>query len=366
MKTNDLESRREHYFKLSSEIAQIDDTRLRAVFDAAEPTNGWGRNHVLEVGGEKVFVKRVPLTDLEYENGFSTRNLYSLPAYYNYGVGSAGFGVFRELVANIKVTNWVLGGEIETFPLMYHYRICRASGANGPVDLERHEGYVKYWNGNENIGRYILDRASARYEMVLFIEYVPAVLHGWLKEHAERTEDVLGQLVSTIDFLRAKGLIHFDAHFQNILVDEDRPYLTDFGLVLDESFELGEDEQELFRTHSNYDYAQIFASFDYVVEHRYDALSPEEKLKVDTLVGLDETVTGNQRRKILVDNVGELQAKSAIGLDDGYVAALTRYRAAGTRMRAFFSELQGSDAKDAAFPEAELSEALKLAGISAA
>jgi len=315
MKTNDLESRRKRYFKLSSEIAQVDDASLRSIFDTTEPTNGWGKNHVLEVGGDKVFVKRVPLTDLEYENRYSTRNLYSLPAYYNYGVGSAGFGPFRELVANIKTTNWVLSGEIETFPLLYHHRICKSSGAKTPVDLERHNRYVKYWNGNENIDRYVLDRASAGHEMVLFLEYVPDVLHGWLKDRTERTGDVVDHLIQTVDFLREKGLIHFDAHFHNILVDEDRPYLTDFGLVLDKRFVLGEDEKELFRTHLSYDYAEIFAYLDYILDHRYQALSADEKLEIDTLLGLDEAATADEKRMALGDNIIELQAKGALSVD---------------------------------------------------
>ena len=57
-----------------------------------------------------MFVKRVPVTDLEYENMFSTRNLYDIPTYYNYGFGSAGFGVYRELVTHVKASNWVLAG----------------------------------------------------------------------------------------------------------------------------------------------------------------------------------------------------------------------------------------------------------------
>lgn len=82
------------------------------------------------MGSEKVFVKRIPLTDLGHENPFSARNLYSLPTFYNYGVGSAGFGAFRELFAHAKTTNWVLAGEIETFPLLSHYRIRRPSLAS--------------------------------------------------------------------------------------------------------------------------------------------------------------------------------------------------------------------------------------------
>src|SRR5262245_26867743 len=120
MADNLLERRRKLYFALSSQIAQIDNARLRSLFDESEPFNNWGRNQVIDIGRSKVFVKRVPVTDVEYENMFSTRNLYDLPTFYNYGLGSVGLGVFRELVTHIKTTNWVLDGAIGTFPLMYH------------------------------------------------------------------------------------------------------------------------------------------------------------------------------------------------------------------------------------------------------
>src|SRR3954447_4534447 len=140
MARNSIESRRERYFKLSSQIAQIDNVELISLFGSGPSSEGWGRNHTLEIGRSKVFVKRVPVTDLEYENLFSTRNLYELPTYYNYGVGSAGFGVFRELLAHIKTTNWVLEGAIASFPLLYHYRIIPCLGERPEVDMEQHQG----------------------------------------------------------------------------------------------------------------------------------------------------------------------------------------------------------------------------------
>jgi hypothetical protein len=169
MANNDLRARRARYFKLNTQIAQLDTAQLCALFDAAAEQHGWGRNHTLTIGQSKIFVKRLPITEIEYNNQFSTTNLYNLPMYYHYGVGSAGFGVYRELVANIKITNWVLQGAVANFPLLYHYRIIPFSGARPDIDMERHSRYVEYWNNNANIGKYLLDRASAPYELALFI-----------------------------------------------------------------------------------------------------------------------------------------------------------------------------------------------------
>ena len=83
MVDNQLQRRRKLYFDLSSQIAQIDNARLRSLYDNNEPHNGWGKHHVIDLGRSKVFVKRVLVTDIEYDNMFSTRNLYELPTYYN-------------------------------------------------------------------------------------------------------------------------------------------------------------------------------------------------------------------------------------------------------------------------------------------
>ncbi len=151
--TEFLKTRQEKYFKLSSEIAQLDNFQLVELFGKKRESGGWQNNQVLEIGGEKVFVKRVPLTDLEAENPFSAKNHYDMPPYYHYGVGSAGFGVFRELIANIKTANWVLSGEIESFPLLFHYRILPVSERGEVADDEQDRKYVEYWGGNENIGK---------------------------------------------------------------------------------------------------------------------------------------------------------------------------------------------------------------------
>ena len=181
-----LDLRRKTYFKLSSDIAQMENAQLRALFESSETIGGWGKHQTVQIGETDVFVKRVQVTDLEYEAAFSTRNLYDLPLFYNYGVGSAGFGVFRELAMHVKTTNWVLAGEIANFPLMYHYRIMPRSSEGAQVNEEQLAGYVKYWGGNENVGRYWSDRVHASHEMVIFLEHFPHVLQPWLIEHQEQ------------------------------------------------------------------------------------------------------------------------------------------------------------------------------------
>ena len=179
-----LKTRRDTYYKLNTHLAHVDNEQLNSLFDDVDKTGGRGTNSIIKLGKSKVFVKRIPVTEIEYNHMFSTKNLYSLPTYYNYGVGSAGFGVFRELVTHIKTTNWVLEGSIENFPLMYDYRIVPRSGKNAEMDMKEHTEYVEYWNSNKNIGKYIIDRINAKYETVLFLEYIPYMLWSWFGTRA--------------------------------------------------------------------------------------------------------------------------------------------------------------------------------------
>jgi hypothetical protein len=75
---NSLKLRRKQYFQLSSQIAQLNNIQLRSLFDIGEsdePSTIWGTHHTIALGQSKIFVKRIPVTNLEHDNLFSTRNL---------------------------------------------------------------------------------------------------------------------------------------------------------------------------------------------------------------------------------------------------------------------------------------------------
>jgi serine/threonine protein kinase len=363
MAKNRIELRRQRYFKLGSLIAQMDNAQLRSLFEASESRAGWGRNHTIDLGSSKVFVKRVPVTDAEHDNFFSTKNLYRLPTYYNYGVSSAGFGVFRELVAHIKTTNWVLDGQIETFPLMYHHRLIPFSGKRAEVDHERHKSYVEYWGGDENIARYRLDRASANHELVLFLEYVPHVLRSWLPENPGRVHAVLDDLCATIDFLRKNEVIHFDAHFGNILTDGERTYLTDFGLVLDKTYILAEDEKAFFKANTYYDYGEVLSCLDTVLYRAYEVLPETDKCRLKGKCGIEEHAQDHELMPVILDNIEESDVAGMMKLDKSYVTCVVRYRSIIALMRDFYSRLRRNNKKDTKLPHAKLRRLLKEAGV---
>jgi hypothetical protein len=362
MTTYDLPARRARYFALSSQIAHLDNAHLRGLFDTSEATRGWGRNHVLDIGQTKVFVKRVPLTELEHENLFSTKNLYELPTYYNYGVGSAGFGAFRELVANIKTTNWVLEGATSFFPLLYHYRIIPFSNEQTDADRQWLQGYVEYWNSNENIGNYIRARAGAPYELALFIEHMPYSVEPWLREHPAKIGQALEDLRDAATFLRENGVVHFDANFDNVLSDGEHAYLTDFGLVLDERFSLSQDEALFLKQGAEYDYAEILGSLGFFLFDVFRALPDADRQKVMAKYGVADEMHGAMQTSILLRNIEEIAAEGILTLDPSLLAIAVKYRDIIVLFLDFFASMRGNKQKDTPFPYAQLSQLLRETG----
>ncbi len=371
MDNHHIELRSKRYWELSSQIAQLDNGQLRslfACFESNESSTGWGMNHTIVLGQSQVFVKRLPVTNIEYDNLFSTRNLYDLPIYCNYGIGpvaSTGFGVFRELCTHIKTTNWVLEGAISTFPLMYHYRIIPFFGQRANVDKSRLKGYVEYWGNSENAGKYVLDRAIANYELVLFLEYIPHVLETWLRENPNKLQQSLDDLRTTIDFLRIKGIIHFDTHFRNILTDGEQTYLTDFGLVLDKSFALTKEEESFFEQNIFYDYGEVLRNLRHLIRPSFDSCSENDKRRIMEKYGIKAGLKNHELVSILLDNIEQIHADGDIKLDDFYVASIIKYRSIIALMHDFFADMWENNKKDTKLPHAELQMLLKETGFAA-
>ncbi|MEU0936363.1 serine/threonine-protein kinase [Embleya sp. NPDC005971] len=256
------------YGAVSTQLSLLSDHRLGEVVAAATPLGSGigGRSAELHVDGTRVFVKRVPLTDTELrpENVRSTANVFGLPMYYQYGIGSAGFGAWRELAVHTMTTNWVLGDEYAGFPLMYHWRVLRDSAPEGFTDeFGGLEGAVAHWEGSPAVRRRLEAIGRSSSSLVLFLEYVPHTLGTWLAEHretavAEGEEGSLGlrveeALASGAAFMGSRGLVHFDAHFDNILTDGHRLYFADFGLALSSRFDLSADQATFLSQHLAYD-----------------------------------------------------------------------------------------------------------------
>ncbi|HIK14693.1 MAG TPA: protein kinase [Leptolyngbyaceae cyanobacterium M33_DOE_097] len=352
MTNNSLELRRQKYFEISSLISQLDHKTLNSLFDQSESnesSTGWGMNHMLVFGESKVFVKRVPLTDVEYKNLFSTKNLYHLPAGCSYGINSTGLGVFRELITHLKTSQWVLEGAIANFPLMYHYRILPSIQECTALEID-----IERWGNHANIKKYALDRVNARYELVLFLEHIPYVLETWLQENPSQLQKALNDIWRAIAFLRTKEIIHFDAHFRNILTDGEQVYLTDFGLALDKSFALTEEEEIFFEQNSLYDYGEVLRNLGHLIRSPYNACSENDKYRIMKKYGFKDGLQPYEVGAILLDNIQQIQADGDLVLDEFYVSSIVKYRAIIALMQGFFAEMWENDQKDTLFPHAKL------------
>lgn len=363
MADNRLQQRQELYFKLSTCIAQISNAELRRRFGGDASASSWGGNNVLDVDGEKVFVKRVPITELEYDDMFSTRNVFELPMFYNYPLNSAGLGVFRELLMHVKTTNWVLDGSMPYFPMMYHYRIVRREGKQEEVASEKLARYVEYWGGSESVGRYIRSRERATHEVLLFLEHFPySNVEEWMRTQPSKVGVVLDEMRSAIAFLLEHGIIHFDPHFYNIVTDGEHAYLTDFGLALDREFDLSREEVEFFGKNTSFDYGYLLLSLMFPLSSMYRELTDGDKQRLfEELGGVGETAW-DKVSNLILDNAERLIGSELLPLNADYAAVLVKYRSVIRLFTGFFQGMRANNRKDDEFPDDELWRLLRETG----
>jgi len=260
------ETRLARYADVSTALALLSDERLRERVEEAEvlSTGIGGTTSFIQLEDTSVFVKIVPLTELEKrtQNIMSTGNVFKLPPFCHYGIGSPGGGVWREVAAHTMTTNWVLANQCESFPMMYHWRVLHRPKRCIPISEELSDvsRMVEFW-GSQTVRDRIEAIEQSVDSVVLFCEYIPHNLHDWLAEQVAIGEDqatsalsmVDSNLRSAVSFMNANGLLHFDVHFRNVLTDGYRVYISDFGLATSSRFELSDCESEFFELNKAHD-----------------------------------------------------------------------------------------------------------------
>ena len=249
--------RRLRHDRTSAWLTACGDEELAAVLRAA-PTHAVGVGggcSVLDVDGVPVFAKRIPLTDRELAHPHSTANLFDLPTCCQYGMyrlAGPSFGAWRELRANLSVTEGVLAGEAESFPLLYHWRVLPG---RAPVAAEQRDidAVVAQFGGAPAVRIRLEELAAATSSLVLFLEYVPHPLLDRLTDPAGQAETLERQLFEMVAFLRSRELLHLDGHFGNVRADEERIYLVDFGLATSPRFDLSKAERDFVARHVGHD-----------------------------------------------------------------------------------------------------------------
>lgn len=241
--------------RLSARLAACDDAELAALVAGGRggSVGVGGGSVVVEVDGTPVFAKRIPLTDRELARPHSTANAFDLPLFCQYGIGGPGFSAWRELAANLTVTEAVLAGRTESFPLLHHWRTLpgRPPVAAEHADID---AVVAALDDHPAVRARLAALAAASHSLVLCCEYIPHPVTEWLlDEPASKAESVEQQLTGITDFLRTSELLHMDGHFGNMRTDGTRLFLADFGLATSPRFDLTPAEHDFARRNASHD-----------------------------------------------------------------------------------------------------------------
>lgn len=203
-------------------------------------------------------------------------------------MGSAGFSVWREVSAHMMSTNWVLSNKTQNFPLVYHWRILDTSEVNEPLDEGEWKNYVEYWDGSIEVGERVRANHNASAYIALFIEYYPMTLNKWLTTKLSEgstaidkaIEMVEKELLETTFFMNTNEMLHFNAHFHNILTDGQEIYFSDFGLATSLQFSLSNEELQFYINHQNYDRCYVATALtNWIVSRCFEKERREEVLK---------------------------------------------------------------------------------------
>lgn len=313
MKT--LSKRTEKYTIVSNTLSCMSNQQLQAVLSTGKEihTGIGGTSVQIDIENIPVFVKRVPITELELkpDNFMSTANIFKLPMCYQYGIGSAGFSAWRELAAHIMTTNWVISGKCSNFPIMYSSRIIPNSLNKTDLSYwESTEKYLDYWENNKHIKERIYSLNSTNASVLLFLEHFPKNLHQHLKEVLSAELDSINYLEklnksfgTVLEFMHENSFLHMNAHFHNILADEDDIYLSDFGLALSKKFDLSMTEHNFVKDHENYDRCSYSVNLLHGVLTAYAGKDNWDKTLSDYLA--------NKHSIKLPDKINEILSKNA-------------------------------------------------------
>lgn len=290
-----------------------------------------GTTGVVSVGGIPVFLKALPLTEMEgtRENRGSTGNLFRLPPHCHFGIGSPGFGAWRELAAQVASTRWVLDGQCENFPLTYHWRVLPIPAFLGsaPEELANADRMVAFWENSTAVRARLAAVMSARNSLVMFCEYMPHPLSPCLEAQVRAGPAASAAALSMVDqglrgtvaFLHTSGWTHFDAHFGNVLTDGRAVYLADFGLALSAGFAVDEAERAFLRATDTYDLC-------YIVMEMVNFVARE--------------VAGHGVRQARIDFVRACaEARNAGGLQGVAATLVARYAPIALEMNEFYGAL---------------------------
>jgi hypothetical protein len=336
------------WWRVQALLTSLDDTELAELLRTASEvgTGIGGKTLRLVVDGTTVFVKAVSLTAAETraDNLRSTANLFGLPTFCQYNVGSPGINAWRELEALERTTRWVLDGDAAGFPLLYHWRLLTGDPPPSEPEHADVDEAVAYWHGAESVGRRLAAIRASTTALLLFLEHQPHQLDTWLRDRieeggaaaAEAIEMVDDTLLTPVVWMNQQGLFHFDSHLANLLTDGRQVLVTDFGLATARDFALDDGERRFLDQHRLHDPAYTATKF--------------VNLLVTELTGITDP---RARNAFIAEHAS---GRAPGGLPPAAEAIVHRYAPVAEIINAVYWQLF-TERRDIEFPTAELERA---------
>jgi len=301
-KMSDIELRKSKYNTLNEKLSYLSNGSIKKIISLKkiEEFKKWGLNKIVTFNKQKIFIKVIPIAKLfaKDENHLNSANLYKIPAFYNYGFGSAGINPWREVLLHVKTTNYVLTDKCHNFPLLYHYRIIEDNN-NDNIQAGMSERLLNRWDHNKNIIKYLKDRSKSKYKIVLFLEYIPNVAWQYLQDNPKFVSSFYDATIKIVSFMNKNGILHNDGHLGNYVIDDkENVYITDFGLSLDKYFDLDKGEKRFMKMNKKLDVVYTIDNImaNYVQKCIYDP-------KIETKYELKKYENSLILRKYLIDDI---------------------------------------------------------------
>ena len=140
-------------------------------------------------------------------------------------------------------------------------------------------------------------------------------------------------------YTNSRALLHFDAHFENILTDGRHLYTADFGLAIGWRFELSADERAFFAAHLSYDRCSAVTRLvDWLVAAAPGGLDRDARVR------------------------GFAEGANPVRLPVTALAIVRRYAPVAVLMNKFARQLQ-TESRTIPYPVDEIERALGVAGL---
>ena len=201
-----------------------------------------------------------------------------------------------------------------------------------------------------------MERKASEYEIIIFLEYVPFVFRNWLKPNISKINELSKKLFAAFDFLSSKGVIHFDAHLGNILTDGKNVFLTDFGLALDDNFNLTKKEKIFYKNHKSYDHMEFIGCMSLFLESFWHDLNTKQKKQLEDQFQIKIETPYFEKISIILENLDSIS--KIMKLNKTYVKFLSKHIDIIKLSNNFFFSLRKDPKKRVVYPSKLVTKSL--------